>query len=242
MIIFRWLYTAYAALLFVLLFMLLFPFFLIPIFFTRLHTLTGILNRVWAHLMFPLIGMPFRIREKKRLNRKQQYIFVANHFSYLDIASMGFNPVNAVFVGKSDMEKVPLFGYMYRKLHITVDRASLSSRVNTLKRSMEAIDAGKSLTIFPEGGILTKQAPQMIKFKDGAFRIAIEKQIPIVPVTIPNNWIILPDKEPLLLRWGLMEVCFHEPINTQQMTLKDVDGLKERVYDIINQRLLNHEN
>lgn len=186
--------------------------------------------------------MPFRIREKKRLNRKQQYIFVANHFSYLDIASMGFNPVNAVFVGKSDMEKVPLFGYMYRKLHITVDRASLSSRVNTLKRSMEAIDAGKSLTIFPEGGILTKQAPQMIKFKDGAFRIAIEKQIPIVPVTIPNNWIILPDKGPLLLRWGLMEVCFHEPINTQQMTLKDVDGLKERVYDIINQRLLNHEN
>jgi 1-acyl-sn-glycerol-3-phosphate acyltransferase len=242
MIIFRWLYTAYAALLFVLLFMLLFPFFLIPIFFTRLHTLTGILNRVWAYLMFPLIGMPFRIREKKRLNREQQYIFVANHFSYLDIASMGFNPVNAVFVGKSDMEKVPLFGYMYRKLHITVDRASLSSRVNTLKRSMEAIDAGKSLTIFPEGGILTKQAPQMIKFKDGAFRIAIEKQIPIVPVTIPNNWIILPDKGPLLLRWGLMEVCFHEPINTQQMTLKDVDGLKERVYDIINQRLLNHEN
>jgi len=233
----RWLYTAYAAILFVLLFILLFPFFLIPIFFPKLHAFTGILNRVWAYLMFPLIAMPFRIEEQKRLNRKQQYIFVPNHFSYLDIASMGFNPVNAVFVGKSDMEKVPLFGFMYHKLHITVDRASLSSRVNTLKRAMQAVDEGKSLVIFPEGGILTKHAPAMIKFKDGAFRIAIEKQIPIVPVTIPNNWIILPDQEPLLLRWGLMKVIFHEPIETKGMTLKDVDALKDRAYSIIHTEL-----
>lgn len=233
----RWLYTLYAGLLFVLLFVLLFPFFLIPIFFPKLHALTGVLNRVWAYLMFPLIAMPFRIEERKRLNRKQQYIFVANHFSYLDIASMGFNPVNAVFVGKSDMEKVPLFGFMYRKLHITVDRASLSSRINTLKRSMQAIEEGKSLVIFPEGGILTKHAPNMIKFKDGAFRVAIEKQIPIVPVTIPNNWIILPDEEPLLLRWGVMKVIFHEAIETKGMTLMDVDALKEQAFSTIHTEL-----
>lgn len=234
---FRWLYTLYAGLLFVFLFILLFPFFLIPIFFPKLHALTGVLNRIWAYLMFPLIAMPFRIEERKRLDRKQQYIFVANHFSYLDIASMGFNPVNAVFVGKSDMEKVPLFGFMYRKLHITVDRASLSSRINTLKRSMQAIEEGKSLVIFPEGGILTKHAPNMIKFKDGAFRVAIEKQIPIVPVTIPNNWIILPDEEPLLLRWGVMKVIFHEPIETKGMTLKEVDALKEQAFSIIHTEL-----
>lgn len=233
----RWLYTTYAAILFVLLFILLFPFFLIPIIFPKQHALTGVFNRVWAYSMFPLIAMPFRIEERKHLNRKQQYIFVPNHFSYLDIASMGFNPVNAVFVGKSDMEKVPLFGFMYRKLHITVDRASLSSRVNTLKRAMQAIDEGKSLVIFPEGGILTKHAPKMIKFKDGAFRVAIEKQIPIVPVTIPNNWIILPDQEPLLLRWGLMKVIFHEPIDTKGMTLKDVDALKDQAYSIIHTEL-----
>lgn len=233
----RWLYTLYAGLLFVLLFVLLFPFFLIPIFFPKLHALTGVLNRVWAYLMFPLIAMPFRIEERKRLDRKRQYIFVANHFSYLDIASMGFNPVNAVFVGKSDMEKVPLFGFMYRKLHITVDRASLSSRINTLKRSMQAIEEGKSLVIFPEGGILTKHAPNMIKFKDGAFRVAIEKQIPIVPVTIPNNWIILPDEEPLLLRWGVMKVIFHEAIETKGMTLMDVDALKEQAFSTIHTEL-----
>jgi 1-acyl-sn-glycerol-3-phosphate acyltransferase len=233
----RWLYTLYAAILFVLLFIFLFPFFLIPIILPKQHTLTGALNRVWAYAMFPLIAMPFRIEERKHLDRKQQYVFVPNHFSYLDIATMGFNPVNAVFVGKSDMEKVPLFGFMYRKLHITVDRASLSSRVNTLKKGMQAIDQGKSLVIFPEGGILTKHAPAMIKFKDGAFRIAIEKQIPIVPVTIPNNWIILPDQEPLQLRWGIMKVIFHEPIDTIGMALKDVDNLKDRAYSIIQKEL-----
>ncbi len=237
MILLRWLYTLYAGLLFVLLFVLLFPFFLIPIFSPKLHALTGVLNRVWAYLMFPLIAMPFRIEERKHLDRKRQYIFVANHFSYLDIASMGFNPVNAVFVGKSDMEKVPLFGFMYRKLHITVDRGSLSSRINTLKRSMQAIEEGKSLVIFPEGGILTKHAPAMIKFKDGAFRVAIEKQIPIVPVTIPNNWIILPDEEPLLLRWGVMKVIFHAPIETKGMNVQDVEALKEQAFSSIHTEL-----
>ncbi len=237
MILLRWLYTAFASLVFIILFVLLFPFFLIPIFIPRQHKLTGVLNRLWAYIFFTLIGMPFRLEGKHLLNRHQQYIFVANHFSYLDIASMGFNPVNAVFVGKNDMERVPLFGYMYRKLHITVDRASLSSRVNTLKRSMEAIDQGKSLVIFPEGGILTQAPPHMVKFKDGAFRVAIEKQIPIVPVSIPNNWIILPDKNPLLLRWGLMHVIFHQPVVTRGMTLDQLPALRENVFNTIASQL-----
>ncbi|WP_127122268.1 lysophospholipid acyltransferase family protein [Chryseotalea sanaruensis] len=236
----RWLYTAYVSVLFVLLFILLFPFFLIPIFFPRLHALTGVLNRVWAYFFFTLIAMPFSLEGKKRLDRNRQYIFVANHFSYLDIASMGFNPVNAVFVGKNDMESVPLFGFMYKKLHITVNRGSLSSRVNTLKRSMQAIDDGKSLVIFPEGGILTHQAPHMTRFKDGAFRVAIEKQIAIVPVTIPNNWIILPDQNPLLLRWGVMKVVFHEPIETKGMTLDNLTKLKEDIFNTIDKKL-KHE-
>ena len=76
---------------------------------------------------------------------------------------------------------------------------------------MEAIDEGKNLVIFPEGGIITLKDPVMAKFKDGAFRVAIEKQIAIVPVTIPFNWIILPPDE-FLLRWHPLKVIFHEPI------------------------------
>lgn len=234
----RRLYTLYAAILFSLLFLLLFPFFLIPILIPSAFALTGVLNRIWAYSLFFMIAMPVRLEIRKKLDHRQ-YIFVPNHFSYLDIASMGFNPVNAVFVGKSDMENVPLFGLMYRKLHITLDRASLSSRVNTLKRSLQAIDDGKSLVIFPEGGIMTKNPPAMVPFKDGAFRVALEKQVPIVPVTIPNNWIILPDAHPLLLRWRTMKVVFHEPIETKGMTVAQTDELKQRVFEILNQELKN---
>lgn len=237
----RRIYTYYAFLIFVLFFLIAFPFFLIPIIFPSQFRLTGVINRWWAYCVFTLIFLPWKVESKSKLDPKKQYIFCPNHFSYLDIPAMGLNPINSIFVGKSDMENVPLFGFMYRKLHITVNRLSLKSRFQTILDSLKAIDDGKSLMIFPEGGIITKHQLTMVKFKDGAFRTAIEKQIPIVPVTLPNNWIILPDEEPLLLRWGTVKVILHEPIETNGMTLDDVDSLKQKVYQVIDTEL-KHEN
>ena len=183
----RTLHLYYGFIIFTILFFIFFPLFLIPIVFPKQYHLVGVLNRWWAYFLFPLTLLPYKVECRSKLDSKKQYIFCPNHFSYLDIAALGLNPINAVFVGKNDMEKIPLFGFMYRKLHITVDRTKLKSRVNTLRESMKAIDEGKSLIIFPEGGIITKHPPRMSSFKDGAFRTAIEKQIPVVPVTIPNN-------------------------------------------------------
>ncbi|MBK8290815.1 MAG: 1-acyl-sn-glycerol-3-phosphate acyltransferase [Flammeovirgaceae bacterium] len=131
---------------------------------------------------------------------------------------------------------------MYSKLHITVDRSKLKSRMNTILKSLQAIDDGKSLVIFPEGGIISKNPPQMAPFKDGAFRAAIQKQIPVVPVTLPNNWIILPDREPMHLHRGLIHVIFHEPIETTGYTLDHVEQLKNKVFEIIATELKNREN
>ncbi len=232
----RFLYTIYACVIFVLLFFLLFPLFLIPIAYPKWHFLTGVINRIWAKVYFSMLFMPFFVHHKTEL-RKRQYVFVANHFSYFDIAVMGLNPINAVFVGKNDMEKLPLFGYMYKKLHITVDRASISSRVNTLIKSMQAIDEGKSLVIFPEGGILTKQAPHMVPFKDGAFKIAIEKKVPVVPVTLVNIWQILPDEKWILFNWYPIRIVFHEPIETDNLTMQDLPTLKEQAFQKIRSSL-----
>jgi 1-acyl-sn-glycerol-3-phosphate acyltransferase len=143
-------------------------------------------------------------------------------------------------VGKSAIEKIPLFGFMYRNLHITVDREKLSSKYSTFTRSLAALDQGKSLVIFPEGGMVTHMPPHMGRFKDGAFRAAIEKQIEIVPVTIPYNWIILPDSKYLLLHWKPLKLIFHEPVNPSEYTLKEVDVLKEKVYTIIDTELKKH--
>ncbi len=239
----RTLHAGWAFFMFIILFMLCLPFFLIPIINPRWHRLTGRINRTWAHIFFPLIFIPYKIELRFTPDPEKCYIFCPNHFSYLDIPAMGLNPVDSIFVGKSDMERIPLFGFMYRKLHITVDRQSLKSRYSTLVRSKEALQEGKNLVIFPEGGILTTEPPRMTRFKDGAFRAAIEQQIPIVPVTIPYNWIILPDYT-FLPRRHLMKVIFHEPIETTGRTIRDIQALKEETYQVIEQELkrYTHEN
>jgi len=240
----RTLYTGYGVVVFGVLFFLLFPLFLIPIFFPSQFRLIGILNRWWARLLFTFIAIPFKVERRGKLDHGKKYIFCSNHFSYLDIPTLGLVPHNTIFVGKTGIENIPLFGFMYGKLHITVDRSKLKSRYTSLKKSMEAIDEGKSLVIFPEGGIMTLKDPVMAKFKDGAFRVAIEKQIAIVPVTIPYNWIILPPDQ-FLLRWHPLKVIFHEPIETKGLTVNDTDTLKQRLFTIIDEELkrqLQNEN
>lgn len=240
----RALHTGYGVVVFATLFFLLFPFFLIPIYFPRRFRMIGILNRWWARLLFTFIGIPFKVEHRGKPDPQKQYIFCSNHFSYLDIPTLGLTSHNTIFVGKTGIENIPVFGYMYRKLHITVDRTRLKSRYESLKRSMEAIDEGKNLVIFPEGGIITTKDPVMAEFKDGAFRVAIEKQIAIVPVTIPYNWIILPPDE-FLLRWHPLKVIFHEPIETAGLTLKDTEMLKQKLFAIIDDELkrqLQNEN
>ena len=235
----RAVHTAYAMVIFAVLFVLFFPLLLIPIVFKNQFHLVGVINRWWARSLFILCGLPFHVTYRTTLDPHQPYIFCPNHFSYADIPTMGLNHLNTIFVGKNDMENIPLFGFMYRQLHITVDRERLKSRYSTMLRTFDAIDEGKSLVIFPEGGIVTEKDPVLHRFKDGAFRAAIEKQIPIVPVTIPYNWIILPPNE-FLLRWKPIHVIFHEPIDPRRYSLEDIDKLKEKVRNVIDNELKSH--
>jgi 1-acyl-sn-glycerol-3-phosphate acyltransferase len=234
----RSLYTGYGMLVFIIVFILLLPFLFVPIIFPGQFKWIGVLNRLWARLLFIFIFLPFSVEYRSKLDPKKKYVFCPNHFSFLDIPALGLNHHNAIFVGRSEMMNFPFFGYMYKKLHITVDRTRLKSRYESLKRSLEAIDEGKSLVIFPEGGIISNE-PVMGKFKDGAFRVAIEKQIALVPVTIPFNWIILPPKE-FRLKWHLLKIVFHEPIETTGMTLEQIDELKEKTRIAIDTELKMH--
>ena len=235
----RGVYTVYGIIVFAILFFLLLPFLLIPILFRSQHRWIGILNRWWARLLFTLIGLPFRVQYSDKILKNKQYIFCPNHFSYLDIPALGLTHHNTIFVGKSEMMSIPFFGFMYRKLHITVDRSKLKSRYSSLVKTMQALDDGKNLVIFPEGGIITEREPVMGPFKDGAFRASIEKQIPIVPVTIPYNWIILPANE-FLMNWTPLKVIFHEPVDPSGFTIENIKGYKQQVRNIIENELKRH--
>ncbi|MFM7194215.1 MAG: lysophospholipid acyltransferase family protein [Bacteroidota bacterium] len=231
-------YAIYAFAVFAVSFLCLFPFFCIPIAFPKRFKLVGVFSRWCARLAFYGWFIPVRIQFRSTLDPTARYIFCANHFSYIDIPAMALNPHNTIFVGKHSMESIPLFGYMYRKLHITVDRSRLASKYSTYDRSTEALQAGKSLIIFPEGGIVSKNFPEMARFKSGPFRLAVEQQVPIVPVTLPSNWIAL-QENPLRLSWKPVELIFHEPVMPDGTGAESISRLQEQVYNIIQQEL-NH--
>jgi 1-acyl-sn-glycerol-3-phosphate acyltransferase len=188
-------------------------------------------------MYYTLSFIPIKKIYSPKLDFSKQYIFCSNHFSYLDIPAIGINKVRPVFVGKHTLGKIPLFGYMYRNIHITLDRDNLKSRYSAMEKGGAELDAGHNLVIFPEGGIMSKNPPQMARFKDGAFRLAIEKQVPIVPITIPYNWILLPDDGQLMLHPHQNLVIFHDPIETKCLTIDDMEILKKQVYDVIDEEL-----
>jgi len=231
------LYSIYCFLVFCLVFIFLLPLFLVFIQRKRWHKYAIRLNYIWAAIVFPLWGKKMEIVFEKSLKKGEKYIFCPNHFSFLDIAVLAKTPGYFSFVGKSSISKVPVFGYMYRKLHIIVDRGSLRSRYETILKARQAIEDGCSLIMFPEGGMVSKKPPQMGRFKDGAFRVAIEKQIPVIPVTIPYNWILLPDKKIPLMHRGKSRVIYHEPIETAGMSIDDLPALKNRTYSVIDTEL-----
>ncbi len=231
-------YSAYGLTIFALIFLILLPFFLLAMFVKPLEKMASTLNWIWARAFFFL--MPFNRTEisyEQALDRKQSYILCANHFSYLDIPTMGLIHHNFKFIGKSSLRKVPVWGYMYSKLHILVNRESLKGRYASWAQAREALKAGFSIVFFAEGGIVSRNPPEMARFKEGSFKLAVEEQVPIVPVTIHRNHIILPDKKPLIMRTGKVSLKVHRPIHPAGHDEAAVKELKMQVRAILEAEL-----
>lgn len=228
-------HSIYAAVVFILTFLLIFPFILVCIWMPGWKKYGRKINRYWARVYFSLIFLPVKIDQKGKIEKGKPYIYLANHFSYLDVPMMGFIPGDVLFVGKASIRKAPLFGYYFKKLHIAVDRERVKSRAETMKRAGEALDRGSGIVLFPEGGIYTQHPPKMVHFKNGAFRLAMEKQIPIIPVTLSFNHLILPDDSRLLLHKRPAKMVLHEALDP-----KDFDSdesLKEKCFEVIQNQL-----
>lgn len=172
---------------------------------------------------------------------KGAYIICPNHSSFLDILSIYSTFKNYfVFTGKKQILKWPLFSIFYSSgMNIIVDRESRADSFKAFKRIVREIDADLPIVIFPEGTI-SKSAPKLTDFKGGAFTIAIQKQIPILPVTFVNNWLLL-QRGSLLFgraRPGRNEMIIHAPIETKGLKKEDAKALEERVKNIINAPLI----
>ena len=144
-------------------------------------------RNVWATCILYGMGCPPRISYKERLQRGKSYMLVANHTSMLDIMAMlrvSRNPF--VFVGKKELANIPVFGFFYKRVCILVDREDSRSRSAVYRRAHRRLQQGLSICIFPEGGV-PEESVELDTFKDGAFKMAIAHQIPVVPITFYDN-------------------------------------------------------
>lgn len=236
-------YATWCVISFVVPFILLYPFLLLftsrPAWYAYAHRL----HRFWSGLQLKLYFIPVTIERRAWLDPRQRYIFTPNHSSYIDIPLLLYAiPGFLNFVGKSDLAKVPLWGKVYNKLYISVDRRNPVNSARSYIRSKKTLAEGRNLVIFPEGTISQKAGEEMLPFKDGPFKMAIETQTPVVPVSMPFNHIFLPDVEgKFIVRWHPLKMILHEPISTTGLTLQDLPELKNKVYHIIHSEFITHQ-
>ncbi|MCK8495691.1 1-acyl-sn-glycerol-3-phosphate acyltransferase [Spirosoma sp. RP8] len=235
----RLLYTIWCAVYFVALYLILFPIQFVFLQRDQWKPLAHTINYIWGILFFAGIGISIHVERRFKPDPRQVYVFCANHFSYLDIAAMGVIVKNYyAFIGKSEVKHVPLLGYMFAKLHVQVDREQAKSRAYSLAKSIRTLASGRSIMIFPEGGIRAKEPPKMHHpFKDGAFIMAIQQQVPVVPITLLTNYKILPDTEKVRMHRFPLRAVIHPPISTTGLTQENVAWLREETYRIIDAEL-----
>lgn len=141
-------------------------------------------------------------------------------------------------MGKRELAKVPLFNIFFKKMNILVDRKSITDAHKAFKRAGDEIDKGNSVIIFPEGTI-SREAPKMKPFKNGAFKLAVEKQIEIVPITFVNVYKRLQDTPFLQGKAGpgITKIVIHKPVSTVGYTDENIDELKQKIKTIIESGL-----
>ncbi len=221
-------------------FVMLYPLFVITLHIPKWHPLANKIRLFWAKLLFPLTASSYQVFYESQLDPNKQYILCANHTSMIDIplAAIVLDGANFKFMAKHTLADVPMFGIFFRTIDIPVKRESKMDSFKAYKKALESLDDGYSLIIFPEG-TTSDIAPQMLEFKNGPFKIAIDKQVAVIPVTFLDNWHMFLYDGTMLLRPGRSRVIVHEPIETTGMTGADADLLKDRVYDIIDLDLKN---
>lgn len=149
---------------------------------------TFLLGKIWASLVLYGMGFIPKVNYNTTLDTHKSYMLTANHTSMIDIMMMIYvSKTPFVFIGKRELAKLPVFGLIYRRSCILVDRGNAKSRKEAFLQAQRRLKNGVSICIFPEGGVPDDVHVVLDDFKDGAFRLSIEHQIPIVPISFPDS-------------------------------------------------------
>jgi 1-acyl-sn-glycerol-3-phosphate acyltransferase len=197
--------------------------------------------KYWAGTWYIFAGIKHKELYEAPHDITKQYIFVANHISYLDIPPIVVTAKQPIRVlGKYEMVKIPVFGWIYRAAVILVDRRDAERRAKSVRALKAAVKHGISIFIFPEGTFNETEKP-LKEFYDGAFRIAIETQTPIKPLLFIDTIKRLHYRSLFELTPGSNRVVYLAEVKVEYLTMKDLPSLKQKVFDIMEAGLLRYK-
>ena len=222
--------------------LLIFPFAIIASFFGRIKGGNMImwLCMLWADVWFFFIFIWHKRIYESEHDKKKAYIFVSNHISYLDAATIPKAFRQSIRpLGKTEMGKVPIFGFIYSNAIVTVDRQNATNRAKSLLILKSLLKKGISVLVFPEG-TFNKGSTPLKDFYDGAFRLAIETQTPIKPVLLLDTFKRMPGENLFLMSPGQSRILYLDEIKVEGFTSADTNKLKQMVYDIMEKKLIDN--
>lgn len=236
-------FTVYAFALFTAFLLVIFPLVIVASFFGKVRGGNFIykLCKGWTYCMYPLIGMWHKNIYEAPHDTRRQYVFVFNHISFMDIpvimAAIRWQHFRVL--GKAELAKIPVFGFLYRQAVVMVDRSSAENRAKSVRQLKSIINKGISVVIAPEGTFNTTH--QALKeFYDGAFKVAIETQTPIKPILFLDAYDRLGYESIFSLTPGKTRAVYLEEVNVDGLTLDNVQELKMKVYKMMEDKLIEY--
>ncbi len=198
--------------------------------------------KVWSWSICIAIGIVPRIRYKNRLPKDSNYVIISNHSSQLDIV-VPYTRIRRyfAFLAKEELKKAPLFKTNFRGMNVTVNRSDMASGSGALQECAQKLKEGFDLLIFPEG-TRSKNAPKMKPFKAGPFKLAIENQVPIVPIVFLDNYKRLEGGNLWFGKCGpgQSRMIVLEPISTKGLNNTDISHLMKESFHKIDACLKEH--
>ena len=174
------------------------------------------ISKIWMRLFFFLSGCSLRLKGKDNFKKGENYIVTCNHNSFMDVpVATPFIPGANKTIAKAELAKIPLFGLIYKRGSILVDRNDKKSRQDSFRKMKNVLALGMHMCIYPEGTRNKSQLP-LKEFHDGAFRLAMETSTSIIPAVIFNTKKILPADKGFYFHPGKMEIHFLPAINPKE--------------------------
>jgi 1-acyl-sn-glycerol-3-phosphate acyltransferase len=229
-LLFRWLYRIWVFLVFTGFMIIFLPGLVLPFFFGEQAGRIGYAFLwIWSWIFSKLTFIRYEFYGRENFKKGKSYIYISNHTSFLDLPGIRmvipgqFRPL-----AKKELKKIPLFGWVAQAATIIVDRSSPESRKKSIDRLKRALKQGISILIFAEGTQnRTKEVLQ--PFHDGAFRVAVDTQQPILPMVVIGAGRLMPPGT-IDLKPGKIRIYVGEEISTAGLTNKDISALKEKTF------------